>query len=114
VGIYIRALEERGERWLTLYGTDTLPIESRRPKHTTVKGQPDVLAFAVDFDELDPVTRAAIARVAAAESGQLLEVVEALFLEQGFPIVVDAGPVEVWSDADRVRGIEWSMSKPQA
>src|SRR5947209_7732549 len=98
MGVYVRALGERGAKWRELYGTDTLPVESRRPEPTTVKGESGVLAFVVDFEALDEETRARVARGAAKAADLPLEVVEGLFIEQGFPIVVQDGPLQVWSD----------------
>lgn len=104
---YVRALGSRGERWQTLYGTDTLPIVSPQPERAAVNGQTGLLTFEVDLEAMEDGDRAALVQGVASAKGLPLDAVESILSEEGLPVIVDEGELEVWSDGPRARGIEY-------
>jgi hypothetical protein len=107
MGYYVRATGARGERWQQLYGTDTLPVVSLRPERASVGGEAGQFILEVDLDALTQDEREAVARGVATARGLSLEEVEHILLEQGLPVVVDEGNLEVRSEPDGPRGLEY-------
>lgn len=104
---YVRALGARGERWQTLYGTDTLPIVSPEPERAAVDGHSGLLTFEVDLEMMPEDERLAVVRGVALAKGWPVEEVEQYLREQGLPVILEEGELEVWSDSGLSRGIEY-------
>lgn len=84
----IRNPERRGD-WLTIYGTDTVPIKSPNPQKANLPGIPGTLVYMADLTVLTPDQRQRLVTHIAKRFDLDPTEVEAKLDEEGVPILAD-------------------------